>query len=372
MNHRQHRRGRQSGQILVLFAGGLIAIIIASGLVIDVGFAWAEQRNTQNSADAAAKAGAVVVGRQAAEGSSGSVDWDAEVETAMTSSATLNETALVTAEYTDWQGNVLPGANDVGQGYVPPDAAGVRAVTNKTPQTFLIRVIGINQWNIVQEATAVSGPTAGCLESLASCTLLPVTFPVTANQCTATGHSSEPVSPPVPWTKGDIITLPLCGGNPGSVGWLDWEPPNGGTAELVQAVISPPNTAIAIPLWHEVTQTGEISSKPLEDALKDYIGRVVQVPMFSSTCPDAPADLVNGKCVDEGGFGSNQWYYLSDLLSFRLTEVYTNGNGADECGLNATSCLRGSFVSFMMDGEVGEPCDGPCPFGTTFAVQLVK
>ena len=61
------RRSREGGQVLVIVAGGLIALLLGAGLVVDVGFAFAEQRNTQNAADSASKAGAVVLARRAAE-----------------------------------------------------------------------------------------------------------------------------------------------------------------------------------------------------------------------------------------------------------------------------------------------------------------
>lgn len=377
MYHGRARRRRQQGQSLVILALALTALVAGTGLVVDVGFAWAEQRNTQNAADSAAKAGALVLARMAAEGAPGAVDWDAEVEAATEAAALTNDTALIVAQYADIEGEVLAVDNEVGQGFVPPDAVGVRAVTNKTPSTHLVGVVGINEWDIVQEATAVSGPTTGCLESVSDCDLLPVTFPVTVYQCSATGNESELIQPPQAWDVGEEITLPLCGGNPGSVGWLDWEPPNGGTDEIVDVVLNPPDIDVAVPRWHEITQTGGISSLPLEDAIATYIGEVVQVPMFASTCGSEPPDLTDSNCptggsVPGGGVGSNQWYFLSKILSFRLSGVYLNGNNEPTCGLNATQCLRGTFVSFAMEGAVGEPCIGPCPFGTTFAVQLFR
>lgn len=49
---------RQRGQIMVLFAVGLVAIVAGVGLVIDGGFAFAQRRGEQNAADLAAFAGA--------------------------------------------------------------------------------------------------------------------------------------------------------------------------------------------------------------------------------------------------------------------------------------------------------------------------
>src|SRR4029078_11217586 len=48
----------ERGQILVLFAGGLIALLLIAALAFDVGMMLVERRDEQNAADAAALAGA--------------------------------------------------------------------------------------------------------------------------------------------------------------------------------------------------------------------------------------------------------------------------------------------------------------------------
>jgi Flp pilus assembly protein TadG len=51
-------RTRERGQVLVLFAGGLVALLIVAALAFDVGMMLVERRDQQNAADAAALAGA--------------------------------------------------------------------------------------------------------------------------------------------------------------------------------------------------------------------------------------------------------------------------------------------------------------------------
>ena len=53
------RRTAQHGQILVVFAGALVAIIAVAGLVLDGGRAFAARRGGQNAADLAAVGGAI-------------------------------------------------------------------------------------------------------------------------------------------------------------------------------------------------------------------------------------------------------------------------------------------------------------------------
>ncbi len=52
---------RRSGQMIVLFALSLIAIVLVVGLVVDGGFAFAQRRTAQNAADFAAIAGTRIV-----------------------------------------------------------------------------------------------------------------------------------------------------------------------------------------------------------------------------------------------------------------------------------------------------------------------
>ena len=128
-------RSRSRGQAIVIFAGGLVAIILGVGLIIDVGFAWAQQRNAQNGADASARAGAVVLGKHQAEGAAstntGFDVWNAIQATATTNGVTIGNGQ---AHYTDWQGNPLSGDPPVvAGGSIPANAAGVR-VDGDTPR----------------------------------------------------------------------------------------------------------------------------------------------------------------------------------------------------------------------------------------------
>ena len=52
-------RRRQNGQVLVIFAGALIALIGIVAIVVDVSWYWANSLRVQRAADAAALAGAI-------------------------------------------------------------------------------------------------------------------------------------------------------------------------------------------------------------------------------------------------------------------------------------------------------------------------
>jgi hypothetical protein len=376
MNPRRRRSG-QSGQVIVILAGGLVAIILGVGLIVDVGFAWAQMRSTQNGSDAAARAGALVLAQHQADPSVPKTG--ADVWNAMTGVAALNEISIDAAHYTDWQGNPLAGNPAVvPTGFIPTGAAGVQVDGAKDQGTFLVRVIGITDFHVVQTATAVSGPTTGCVDVESGCNLLPITYPVTVFACTNNGKT-QPVFPPQAWEVGQLITLPLCGGNPGSVGWLDWTPPMGGTAEITDTINNPPDISVPLPSWQYITETGDISALQVENAINQYAGELVLLPFFDSTCNEEPTNNELSGCPAgaEGGEGVNQWYHITKFLSFQLDDpkgAFINGNNETECGVtNAKECLRGAFVTFITEGPVGPPCPvGGCTPGTGFSVQLIK
>ena len=130
--------------------------------------------------------------------------------------------------------------------------------------------------------------------------------------------------------------------------------------------IIPPNISVPLPSWQYVTQTGDISAKPVEDAINEYAGDCLSsIPFFDSTCdadPDKQPSSATVRSANVGGSGQNQWYHISKFLSFQLDDpkgAFVNGNNSAACAVaNAKECLKGSFVTFITEGTVwGGPCD---------------
>jgi len=65
MSTSPHGERHQAGQVLVLLALGIVAMLAMVGLIVDGGNAFAQQRNTQNGADSAADAGALALAQNA-------------------------------------------------------------------------------------------------------------------------------------------------------------------------------------------------------------------------------------------------------------------------------------------------------------------
>ncbi len=388
----QRAQREPRGQVLVIVAGGLLVMIAMTGLVVDGGFAWGQQRDNQNAADAASEAGAVVL----AEAMTGLPRGDAEVLAAVDASMAANGVDKVGAWYTNILGNLVDNscvevastddAAEVGAGVLPacPNGLlGVQAETSKTFETFLVRVIGFDTLTADADATAVAG-------YIGDAPVLPVTIPVNVVTCDGSGEVvlsdpakewAEDASPPyfnVP------LTIPLCKNNPGNVGWLDWTPTAGGTSELITA-IGPPTTNIGVdvPSWQYVTATGNVNSSGVEDALNYYATNQIPVliPMFDSTCntePDAPSpglsDVARCPTANVGGSGQNQWYHIARFVAFLMDDpkgAFVSGSNKADCeenGNGATSCLNGMFIRFVTTGRVGPGGGGNSAVG----VQLIK
>jgi hypothetical protein len=139
-----------------------------------------------------------------------------------------------------------------------------------------------------------------------------------------------------------------------------------------------------------VTQTGNINSGPVEDALRTYDGDLVLFPLFDATCNTEPTPGITTveacPTPNQGGNGQNQWYHFPEVAVFRMcggtgvhpdcTEhgAYVQGNNKSVCdtGNGATSCLVGYFETAIMSGYVTGPIDvtaGPSDF---LVVQLIK
>lgn len=385
----------ERGQILVIVAAGMIAIVALVALVIDGGYAWAKQRDTQNSADASAEAGATLMMQNLAGVSPAKTD--ADVAAAVTQTAADNGTTIDVAYYTDINGSMVTSsgavtadeslAATVGGGAIPPGASGVLARATQDFDTFLARVVGFSQFTSTEDATAVSGYLEGVCSAAAGCNVLPVTFPVTIYDCDGT-NSVVYQHPEAFWPNpSDVVVVPLCAGNsPGNTGWLDWTPTAGGASELEDAITTPSNPALSWPDWHYVTQTGGPDS--IEAALRTWDGKVVQIPLFDGTCDDTPTGPGLDQCpAGESPATGDGWYHFAAMTSFELCGTtipecvaagynhgsYVQGSNGSICntGNGATDCLVGRFKTTSFTGQV-TAAPGPDPNNQTLGIQLIK
>ncbi len=337
----------EQGQVLVIVAMGLVAMIAMVALVVDGGHAWGQQRETQNGADAASEAGAVRLAQNLPFIAAGTTQpyTDAAVAAAVADKASDNTTIVVQAIYTNFAGDPLPGPIVVGSlGNVPPPAtaAGVQVKGDKSFDTFLAGVIGVQTMTAHAQATAVSG----YLDTLPKNSTIPVTFPVTTTACDGSGNLIPGTNR---WTVGTYYAIPLCKGGPGNVGWLDWTPPSGGASELENSVLNPNNPEITVPNWFFVSETGNISKSGVEDALNTYHNKIVYIPLFDATCDSQPIGTAKGDCTGGAGNGQNQYYHFPSYAAFLLDKVDFKAGCS---GQNGTGCFFGTFKEVLGQGTL--------------------
>jgi hypothetical protein len=393
----------QRGQVLVIVAAGMIALIGMVGLVVDGGYAWTRQRVAQNAADAAAKAGTVEIQHFIADG-----DRDGnDVACATLDAADRNDVVLERAVYSDAFGSPLSPEIAVGPcsgvaRAIPSGAQGVRATTLIEFDTFLMAVVGIGELDARASATAVVGEHKVICPAAAGCGALPVTFPQTSNLCDSTGALMEITEDQdgvwQPWevlqanaelNSGNLAIIPLCDTAPGSVGWLDFgchHPPS-----LSGAISTACHDDIPIPAWLHA-QTGNPNC--CEGDLNAYTGsivgtaeeedRVVAIPIFSNSCRLRPANN-DPTCEpldsEWSGTGDNLYYYVDFWVGFKLDRAYTQGGDA-ECKQSPghpvlvsptpagkVGCLKGWLItSFTAPGSVSL---GPIAPGTPTDLAVV-
>jgi len=130
-----HRR--EDGQILVVFAGAMVAVVAVAGLVLDGGRAFALRRGGQNVADLAAVAGATAYLN--ASGTPGERESDAKVA-AMDIAGLHGYSA---GEVTVSVSPILGGAT-------------VTVSTTRPQENFFARLVGQPTWTVSTDATAMA------------------------------------------------------------------------------------------------------------------------------------------------------------------------------------------------------------------------
>ena len=326
----------ERGQILLMTAGGIVVMLLISGLVIDTGIGFRERRDAQNLSDLAAMSGTKAVANFYIDDPTVTSD---DVWTAIDQSLRLNGCATTsdctwTAQYVKPIPNTTNEA-DLGPvtdaGPIPTGAQGIRVTTNKSSDTFFMRLVGINTIDVSAPGTAL---TSQLLDGSPAGVLLPMAI-----------YDAD-------YEPGTLYTLQDGMIGPGNFGWLSW---NGSQAmnDLATWVCTPSNPEI--PSWpaHFDGQVGEKngqSTAGMRDCMDDLIenATTVLIPMW---------DQANGQ-------GSNLEYNLVGLAAFRLTAY-------SEPLLNSIS---GEFIDFfnlspVTGGYGAAPCnlaDPTCNAKTNF------
>ncbi len=377
-------RRKQGGQALPVLAIFLTVILGATAMVIDGGNAMSQQRGTQNATDSAALAGALVI----AEKMGGTSRGDVDVALAVDDAFDTNGSEPGTSYYVDYTNTIV---GTVGRGgSIPSDAAGITANGSRTFPTFVAGVLGMNELTSSAQATAYAGALRSLCSAQDGCGAMPVTFSIPITTCDG---SNRPLRIGVDWPLVGLDVaqgehghdyesiVPLCKNGPGGVGWLDM----GCGSTLRDEILNPCNGPFDIPVW---LHSSSGNSNNVEDAINSYSGQLLLVPMFDATCRDVPSTGLPADCTDAGG-GNNLYYHIPRFAMFLLDEAYIQGGNSAACnsapgaplvgGNGGTSCFKGWFIRYIMQGRVGgfEACtegggSSDCLEEPILGVQLVR
>jgi len=162
---------REDGQAIILIVFAMIGLLAFLALAIDGGNTLTERRRAQNASDSGALAGARTLWLQRTAHS----EFETPLLQAINASAEANGVAdtdgvagnhvnaNVQAYYTDREGDLLAGTNEVGAlGVIPPAAEGVRVVAQREFRAFFAGLAGHPQLAADAGATAVYIPPSGC------------------------------------------------------------------------------------------------------------------------------------------------------------------------------------------------------------------
>jgi hypothetical protein len=387
------RPGRgQRGQIIVIAAMAMIALIGGVSLILEGGNAYAHQRVAQNAADSVANAGATVLAQRIGGGLQG----DAEVLVATDAMAAANGFDSYTAYYTNVKGAMLDPLGVVttdpalaarvgpadGDTTIPPLAQGVAVGGSQSFGTTFARVLGISQFTASADATAVSGALTGGI-------FMPVVFPVSMAHCDTPGttvvvdepwHMSDPdpadpEGPPV----GQEYLVPLCKtSSPSQFMILDLDPDKNCEEEVTNpSSIQFDDFPVYVPI-----DEGNDCAKKINDAIaaNDVQGTVVMIPICDGDC----VTVHNGALCPSG---SNKCYHVIRITAFYLDYLSDSNNpNNSDCALTtsptygtsmvnivggngSSSCMAGWFVRYVTSGPVGT---GLINNGEAMGVQLIR
>jgi len=357
MRARRAPHEAQRGQVIVLFAAMIMLFIFMAGLVIDGGFALAQNREAQNEADFAALAGARIVAHFVAKDLANGND--ANVKQSIIDSVRATG-GTVTFDEPDGPRYVSMGGAPlgyVGAGTIPSGTVGVRVRAGKHWGSFFVGVLGFNTLSTSASATARGGYAAGGPGGgVFPVGIAEAFFAVPGRMPCGGAISSDPTSPCYPqhMTPGTLNV-------PGGFGWLklgaagkctgfDLGMTDDGCDEnkpFLQSEIGPP------------ANSHGCCSAPSGDPSRDRIGSLPG----NKASADCSWYIENKVLLTvpvwdyAGGTGANGWYHIIGFTGFQLTAC----NGGKE--------IEGVWRQPFFLGPVTTT---PGYAGAPLAVQLIQ
>lgn len=303
----------ERGQILVLFTGSLLILLLIVGLVIDTGFAWFGRRDAQNVSDLSALAGTRQVAEQYVAGTMSSAAVYDEVErVAEANGCAAADGCTFAASYINASQAAFATVTDGGS--IPSGALGVQVNVHRPTPTLIVGPVmsmlnqnPIQTWSVNTTAAAITGSTRsfGGAGQLLPIALLEPTDPDTGD--------------PIDFQEGRVYQITDAALDaPGSFGWLSWTGSNAATT-LETSVCSPDNPVITLPQWIKnspgAKNKGGVSGSGIRGCLEDYMNdnTPVLVPVYGTGC-SGTTDVIRGQ-------GQNTEYCIVGVVEMQITEL---------------------------------------------------
>lgn len=385
------KRKHENGQILVLLAIMLAALLAILALVLDGGNLYLNRRTAQNAADAGALAGARIY---------------CLTESTSQAISTAKQYAEVHNGPTNAQ--VLVGSDIV-------------TVTARiTFDTYFAPLIGIPE--MAAEATAA----AGCFFPTSGVGVLPIAWacrpPIdsslsTSEDCQQQAITKEQLEyyldnpPPAGEIHPELYIVMDSNSEPddlekscisnggwlecdldgdgeddlnanGDRSWLDLNGGGGGASELINWINNGYPTIIKAHTWMGGQPGNETT---IYHAIANHIGKIFAVPIFDAFCDRYPdprcADLVHSDDTIVPSSGGNYYYHIAGFAGFYISCVNAPGVPGAECpGHRAarelgtiranTKTIEGYFIAGVLPQLGGRPGTG-IDFGA-FALKLIR
>jgi Flp pilus assembly protein TadG len=157
---------RSRGQVLVLFAGALVALLLIGALVVDLGFIFAMKRHQQDAADPAALAAARFIQPTLDTPAMWTAACFYAVENGFNARRTDNNSACPGVATPDGSTVTVHYPPSPGGGDFAGDLGFVEVVVNGSHQSFLAGLIGLANIPVSSGAVAANEPMSGGSSSL--------------------------------------------------------------------------------------------------------------------------------------------------------------------------------------------------------------
>jgi hypothetical protein len=369
MNRLRHLGRDERGQILVIVAGGMIALLAIAALALEGGMLVLNRRDAQNASDLASVAGTRQVALHYVESARAqSAVWAAVDKSLTENDCVASDDCTWTAQFVNGALADIGAVNNSGAA-IPTGSVGVHVNVNQEVQAIIGHAIGFNSWDVSTEAIARARGGQG---SFPAGVMLPIAVcgwsNPTGNDCIQATNTPAPGNF-IDFQPGQIYDLTDGKDAPGGFGWLSWTGSNSAGA-LADAICNPQNPAFSIDspydspgsyggvmgtnpstgeTWFPI-DPGKSNANAVRSCLDGWItsGATVLLPIY---------DLVTGN-------GNNAAYHITGVAAFVLTSR----------SQPAIDNIQGYFVEYYPYTDVpgGITAPPPSPEDTTFQVGLVK